>query len=134
MSKNNEILIDVENKSAKRKQEILNSEDNLKVTGNVYYVSTSGDDANDGKSPETPWKTLAKVNEGVESVYPFTQKEDPQDPLPRGYYHRGRRGGTQGYDQRHQPPFSCGEASHCPCHGAGSQRTSRADPCAASFG
>ena len=76
MSKNNEILIDIENKSAKRKQEILNSHDNLKVTGNVYYVSTSGDDANDGKSPETPWKTLAKVNEGVESVYPFTQKED----------------------------------------------------------
>ncbi len=28
----------------------------------VYYVSNDGDDANDGKSPEKPWKTLTKVN------------------------------------------------------------------------
>ena len=28
----------------------------------VYYVSPNGDDMNDGKSPETAWKTLSKVN------------------------------------------------------------------------
>lgn len=30
--------------------------------GTAYYVSTSGDDSNDGKSPESPWQTLAKVS------------------------------------------------------------------------
>ncbi|MBQ8509646.1 MAG: hypothetical protein IJ493_07040 [Clostridia bacterium] len=28
----------------------------------VYYVSPNGSDTNNGKSPETPWKTLDKVN------------------------------------------------------------------------
>jgi len=30
-------------------------------TGNAYYVSNSGNDSNDGRSPETPWATLSKV-------------------------------------------------------------------------
>jgi hypothetical protein len=30
---------------------------------NSYYVSSDGNDANSGKSPEHPWKTLTKVNE-----------------------------------------------------------------------
>lgn len=30
--------------------------------GNYYYVSTSGNDSNDGLSPSTPWKTLSKIN------------------------------------------------------------------------
>lgn len=29
----------------------------------TYYVSNSGDDANDGLSPETAWKTIARVNQ-----------------------------------------------------------------------
>lgn len=29
----------------------------------TFYVSNSGDDSNDGKSPETAWKTLDKVND-----------------------------------------------------------------------
>ncbi len=28
----------------------------------VYYVSNSGSDSNNGTSPQTPWKTIAKVN------------------------------------------------------------------------
>ena len=28
----------------------------------VYYVSNSGNDSNNGTSPSTPWKTIAKVN------------------------------------------------------------------------
>lgn len=32
------------------------------ATGTKYYVSASGNDANDGKSPDTPLKTLAKAS------------------------------------------------------------------------
>src|SRR5262245_58349664 len=34
----------------------------LNVQATNYYVSTSGNDANNGTSPSTPWKTIAKVN------------------------------------------------------------------------
>ena len=30
--------------------------------GTVYYVSNSGDDDNDGKTPQTAWKTLERVS------------------------------------------------------------------------
>ena len=30
--------------------------------GVSYYVSTDGDDSNDGLSPQSPWKTISKVN------------------------------------------------------------------------
>ena len=46
-----------------KKQAIFNSTPNLsKVTGTRYYVSTNGNDANDGKSSATAWATLDKVN------------------------------------------------------------------------
>lgn len=32
-------------------------------TGTAYYVSNSGNDNNDGLTPETPWKTIDKVNQ-----------------------------------------------------------------------
>ncbi len=47
----------------KRKSEIRNTPDALTITGTCYYVSNEGDDTNDGRSPDTPWKTLAKVGE-----------------------------------------------------------------------
>jgi hypothetical protein len=31
-------------------------------TGDVYYVSSSGDDGNTGLSPSLPWKTITKIN------------------------------------------------------------------------
>ncbi|MBQ3259319.1 MAG: hypothetical protein IJN61_04860 [Clostridia bacterium] len=43
------------------RQEILNAEDKLVITGTTYYVSPNGDDSNDGKSPENAWKTLNAV-------------------------------------------------------------------------
>ena len=52
--------------SEKRKGDILNSPDTVKINGTTYYVSTDGCDENDGKTPETSWKTLAKV-----SSFPF---------------------------------------------------------------
>lgn len=43
-------------------QEIINSETTIEITGQKYYVSNNGDDKNDGKTPETAWRTLSKVN------------------------------------------------------------------------
>ncbi len=45
-----------------RRKEIRETPTSVKVTGTSYYVSNDGDDSNDGKSPETAWKTLAKVS------------------------------------------------------------------------
>ncbi len=47
----------------KRIEEIRNTPTTIKPAENrtAYYVSTSGDDANDGLTPETAWKTLNKV-------------------------------------------------------------------------
>lgn len=42
------------------RQNVLNSKntlENYKVTGTVYYVSPNGDDSNDGKTPQTAFKT-----------------------------------------------------------------------------
>ncbi len=50
---------------ADRKAEILNTASNYPSDGTVYYVSNSGDDANDGLSPQTAWRTLDKVNSGA---------------------------------------------------------------------
>lgn len=46
----------------KRKSEILNTLDELEIKGTTYYVSASGDDENNGLSPETAWKTLERVS------------------------------------------------------------------------
>ncbi|MEG1883695.1 MAG: right-handed parallel beta-helix repeat-containing protein [Clostridia bacterium] len=50
---------------ADRKNEIQKSTSNYPTDGIVYYVSNSGDDKNDGLSPETVWRTLDKVNSGA---------------------------------------------------------------------
>ena len=57
-----EFLKQQENLYAKRRNEILNAEDELVIKGTTYYVSNSGDDNADGKSPETAWKTINRVN------------------------------------------------------------------------
>ncbi|MBE6606902.1 MAG: hypothetical protein E7635_07720 [Ruminococcaceae bacterium] len=48
--------------SEKRKCDILDCKDDLKIEGTAYYVSADGDDLNDGKTPESAWKTLERVN------------------------------------------------------------------------
>ncbi len=50
-----------------RRQEILNTADSeLKPAdgANTYYISFKGDDANDGLSKTTPWKTIKNLNNG----------------------------------------------------------------------
>ena len=48
-------------KAEERKQAILSSPTTVTVTGTKYYVSNSGDDNNDGLSPDKPWATLEKI-------------------------------------------------------------------------
>lgn len=48
----------------RRREEIRNTPDTLTVSGTTYYVSADGDDSNDGKRPETAWKTLRRVSDG----------------------------------------------------------------------
>ena len=55
-------LNDIQALSEKRKNEILNAPDQIKITGTVYYVSNAGNDENDGMTPETAWQTLSKVS------------------------------------------------------------------------
>ena len=43
------------------RKEILAHPDSKVPYDNVYYISYKGDDANDGKSPTTPWKTYKNV-------------------------------------------------------------------------
>jgi len=57
-----EKVAEVDDLAAKRKAEILSTPDKITVTGTKYYVSNSGDDNNDGKSPDTAWATINKVN------------------------------------------------------------------------
>ena len=59
---NKEFLNDIEKLSEKRKEEILGAKDSITITGTTYYVSTDGNDDNDGKSETTPWRTLGKVS------------------------------------------------------------------------
>lgn len=49
-----------------RRDAILNSKTEVECKGTAYYVSESGNDDNDGKSPETPWKTIARVQQAGE--------------------------------------------------------------------
>lgn len=47
--------------AAQMRKTILSAKDNVKVNGTTYYISPSGNDANDGKSPATAWKTISAV-------------------------------------------------------------------------
>lgn len=58
----NEKLLEFEKLAEARKLQINNTEDELTFNGNVYYVSMSGNDENDGLSKNTPWRSCAKVS------------------------------------------------------------------------
>lgn len=46
-----------------RKQSILTNQESLPCEGTAYYLSNSGSDENDGKSPEHAWATLKRVDQ-----------------------------------------------------------------------
>lgn len=60
---NEAVLKQFDDLAEQRKREILDARDEITIKGTTYYVSNAGDDENDGKTPETAWKTLAKVSE-----------------------------------------------------------------------
>lgn len=57
-----EFLDGIEALTSKRIKEIRETSDTVSIIGAVYYVSETGDDNNDGKSPLSPWKSLEKVS------------------------------------------------------------------------
>ncbi len=89
----------------KRLNEILNTPNTLElydVKGKIYYVSTSGNDANDGLTPETAIQTLAAV-EGLpikdgdavlferDCVWRMYDKFDCRPYVTYGSYGEGRK-------------------------------------------
>lgn len=52
----------IEKKSREALERIRNAVSNIDVSGTVYYVSNSGNDANDGKTPEKALQSLNAVN------------------------------------------------------------------------
>lgn len=67
MNENVKIIADAElarlrAETDRRIAEILGTETKLTVKGKTYYVSSTGDDFNDGLSQKSAWKTLDRVN------------------------------------------------------------------------
>ncbi len=63
MKASEQALYDVVNALAdRRRADILTAGDDICVDGITYYVSNHGNDASDGLTPQTAWKTLEKVS------------------------------------------------------------------------
>lgn len=62
MKATGEFLNELEALAQARKKEILSAPDTVEINGTAYYVSNSGNDGNDGCSPETALATLDKVS------------------------------------------------------------------------
>lgn len=60
-----DFLKQIDRLSETRKNEIRNTADCVEIKGTAYYVSSTGCDENDGKTPHTAWKTLQKVSEAA---------------------------------------------------------------------
>ncbi len=61
-SESEAFIYQLDKKVEQRIAEIRDTKDSITVKGIKYYVSADGSDENDGLSPETAWKTIAKVN------------------------------------------------------------------------
>ena len=73
------------------RDEITNAKDNIKVEGNTYYISNNGDDTNDGKTPQTAWKSIKAL-----SVHRNTIRSGDAVLFQRGGIYRGRFAVTSG--------------------------------------
>lgn len=56
-----EFLKEIDRKANEYRERIVKSKSEYEAKGTVYYVSNSGNDENDGLSPETAWATPARV-------------------------------------------------------------------------
>jgi len=63
MKATSEFLNGIEALADRRKEEILFARNDYEIKGATYFVSNSGNDQNDGLSPESSWATLRKVSE-----------------------------------------------------------------------
>ena len=52
--------------TAERINQIRNTETKVEIKGTSYYVCGKGNDENDGKTPETAWRTMARVTNAEE--------------------------------------------------------------------
>lgn len=82
---------------------VYNTEDITECTGTKYYISNTGNDDNDGKSPETAWASLQKIN-GT------NLKEGDLVLFERGGFWRGYLYAKSGvtysaYGEGHKPKF-----------------------------
>ena len=59
----NKFLAEIDAYAEARKNEIRSTVDTISIAGTIYYVNTDGNDQNDGLSPESAWKTLARVSD-----------------------------------------------------------------------
>ena len=64
--KTRNVISEIDVKADKLKKKILESKSKYKTKGNIYFVSPTGNDANDGLSPVTAWKTLMRVHNAPE--------------------------------------------------------------------
>lgn len=56
------VASELDAKAASLRASVVNAKDNVKASGTKYYVSSkTGDDSNDGKSKNTPWRTIKAV-------------------------------------------------------------------------
>lgn len=55
-----------------RRDTFYNRDTNIESTGTIYYISNSGNDNNDGLSPETAWATLDRA---FETYWPLTRNQ-----------------------------------------------------------
>ena len=55
-------LSHIDRQAERLKRKILNAPTSVKPSGVIYYFSADGDDAADGLSPQTPLRSIAKLN------------------------------------------------------------------------
>ncbi len=106
-----EILKSFDELFEKRKNEILNTKDELRISGTAYYVSNDGDDNNDGKTKNTAWKTLNKVDK-TELKYGdgvFFKRGD----LFRGCFHTNEGVSYGAYGEGEKPKIYSADKSLC---------------------
>ncbi len=78
------LITEIDAKAEKLKKKILESKSKYKAKGNVYFVSPTGNDSNDGLSPLTAWKTLARVD-GAPDLVPGDTVLFQRDAMFRGH-------------------------------------------------
>lgn len=80
---------------------VYNTTDITECEGTTYYVSNDGDDNNDGKTPETAWATLEKVNSTPFKSGDLVRFE--RGSLWRGYLYAKSGVTYSAYGEGHKP-------------------------------